>query len=183
MTNSTEIVADIITPRLRITPLTRELAALQVDDLSGFFDALGVEFEPAWPPQFATRESLEWMKSKLAERPEDTGWYQWIYISPVMNRLMGTGGFVGPVDARGQIEIRYSMLLSFREQGLATEGVSALLDWAYAHDAVKQVVAYPRADGTAAIRILEKLGFEPTGTCHTTSDGDVLDVYLHKRTA
>lgn len=166
--------------RMRLVALTAELAALQVSDRERFFDALGVEFEASWPPELATPESLEDMSAALAANPADAGWYQWVYISPVMNRLVGMGGFKGGPGADGEVEIGYSMLSSFREQGLATEGVEALLEWAYGHDGVRQVVAFTQTERIAAQRVLEKAGFLADDAHAPGEPGDDVICYRHR---
>lgn len=150
---------EIASPRLRLLALNAELASLQLDDRAAFFRVLGVEPEPTWPPELMDQQAMEWNRDQLSARPSDTGWYAWVYISPVMNRLLGVGGFRGGPDRDGVIEIGYSMLISYREQGLATEGVMALLDWAYSHAQVKSVIAKTRDDRDASHRVLEKAGF------------------------
>ncbi|WP_158025589.1 MULTISPECIES: GNAT family N-acetyltransferase [Maricaulis] len=162
---------EIASPRLRLVALNAELATLQLEDRIGFFRALGVEPEPSWPPELMDGDTLEWTRDRLVARPADSGWYSWVYVSPVMNRLLGTGGFKGTPDKQGAVEIGYSMLLSYREQGLATEGVVALLDWAYTHERVKSVVAHTRDDRDASHRVLEKAGFVQGATRRDSDEG------------
>lgn len=154
---------EIETPRLRLVALTEELSRLQVETPMAFFDALGVAPEPSWPPEFMDQNTMRWASEQLAARPEDAGWYIWVYISPVLNRLLGAGGFRGRPTKDGAVEIAYSMLLSYREQGLATEGVRALMDWAYEDPAVRRIIARTPADRNPSHRVLEKAGFEQGG--------------------
>lgn len=159
------------TARLRLVALTAELAELQLRDRMAFFDALDVMPEPSWPPDLMDQAAMEWTRDELAAHPDDAGWYSWVYISPALNRLVGSGGFKGAPSAGGEVEIGYSMLNSYREQGLATEGVLALMDWAYADDRVKSVVALTRADRNASHRVLEKAGFVETGKHQDPEEG------------
>lgn len=161
---------EIDTSRMRLVALTDDLANWQISDRDRFFAALGVEFEPSWPPELAVGHTLENLRDRLRSHPGETGWFAWAYISPVMNRLVGLGGYSGPPDADGEVEIGYSMLVSYREQGLATEGVVALLDWAYSDARVTSIRARTPEDGVAAQRVLEKAGFvreddAPDGEC------------------
>lgn len=166
---------EIASPRLRLVALNQELATTQLEDRAAFFRLLGVDPEPAWPPELMDQQTMEWTRDRLRASPADTGWYSWIYISPVMNRLLGTGGFKGAPDADGAVEIGYSMLTSYREQGLATEGVMALLDWAYTHERVTSVVAHTRDDRDASHRVLEKAGFVQGETrCSDDAGHDVI---------
>ena len=173
---------EITSQRLRLVALNGELARLQLEHRAGFFRALGVEPEPSWPPELMDKAAMEWTRDHLLANPEGSGWYAWIYISRIMNRLLGTGGFNGAPDAQGAVEIGYSMLLSYREQGLATEGVEALLGWAYSHDAVRSVVAHTRSDRDASHRVLEKAGFVQGETRHDPDEGIDVIAWHHRPT-
>lgn len=167
---------EIASSRLRLIALDPELARLQRDDRLAFFQALGVEIEPSWPPELMDKNALQWAAVRPTVAPEVLGWHAWVYISPVLNRLVGCGGYKGPPDANGSVEIGYSMLQSYREQGLATEGVMTLLEWGYGHDSVKFVKAVTRADRDASHRVLEKAGFQLLNTRFDEAEGcDVVE--------
>lgn len=153
---------ELVSQRLRLVALTPQLAEWQVCDRQAFFKALGVEPEPVWPPEQVGDGDISWIRDELKAHPQDAGWYCWVYISSIMKRLLGAGGFKGAPDETGTVEIGYSMLTSYREQGLATEAVMALLDWAYRDDRVRTVVAHTRDDRDASHRVLEKAGFRQT---------------------
>jgi RimJ/RimL family protein N-acetyltransferase len=172
---------ELVSSRLRLVALTPELAERQISDRMGFFDALGVEPEPGWPPELMDEAAMRWTRDRLAAHPGDVGWYAWVYISPVMHRLLGTGGFKGAPDADGQVEIGYSMLTSYREQGLATEGVNALIEWAYRDPRVKRIVAHTRDDRDASHRVLEKAGFVQQRRFHDEAEGTGVIAWSHDR--
>lgn len=175
------IQTELVSPRLRLVALTPRLAELQLDDRAAFFEALGVEAEPSWPPDLIDEDAMRHLRERLAAHPGDVGWQAWVFISPVMHRLLGSGGFHGPPDADGRVEIGYSMLTSYREQGLATEAVNALLHWAYEDARVKQVIAHTRDDRDASHRVLEKAGFVQSGRVrHADDDHDVI-AWSHER--
>lgn len=149
--------------RLRLVAITAELARLQVEDRPAFFEALGAEREAAWPPLANDEPKLSEKLEILNRTPEDTGWRGWVFLmawTPEgLDRAVGVGGFHGPPDSDGKVEIGYAMQPSFREQGLATEAVDGLVDWAFSHDAVRKVCARTLSHLTASIRVLEKTGF------------------------
>jgi len=175
------ILPDILSSRLKLVAISRRLAKLQIEDRTAFFEALGVVEDPAWPPALMDDKAMEWMRDELLAKPEHAGWYSWIYISPVLNRLMGIGGFKGAPDAKGEVEIGYSMLTSFREQGLATEGVMALINWAYSHDDVKLVTAKTRSDRNASHRVLEKAGFVEGARFYDEDEGFEVISWTHQK--
>ena len=174
---------DIVTPRLRMKPLTHALAIKQASDAEAFFDALGVAFEASWPPELMDQAAMEWTRDQLAAHPDEAGWHQWVFISPVMNRLVGSGGFKGAPGPDGTVEIGYAMLTSYREQGLATEAVLGLLSWAYRQPGVKRIIAHTMEDGAASRRVLEKSGFVETDALTDDATGKPVVAYEHRQDA
>lgn len=171
----------VASQRIRLVAFNRALAEAQLTDRPAFFAALGVEPEPSWPPELMEAPAMQWTRDELTAHPGDVGWYSWAFVSPMMNRLIGVGGFKGAPDARGQVEIGYSMLVSYREQGLATEAVNALLGWAYGHGNVKRVIAHTRSDRNPSQRVLEKAGFSQVSTFHDPDEGFEVIAWSHDR--
>lgn len=155
------------TTRLRLVALDAELARLQIEDRPGFFRLIGAERESAWPPVAEDAAKLPEKLEILRRNPDQTGWRGWVFLmgwTPGgLDRAVGTGGFFGPPDEDGVVEIGYAMAASFREQGLATEAVSGLLAWAFSHPEVKRVLAFTEPHLTASRRVLEKTGFTDQG--------------------
>ena len=159
---------DVMADRLRLVALDAWLAGLQTRDPAAFFTALNVQSEASWPPDYMDRVAMEWTEARLNASPDDAGWYFWAFIWPDFvggkDRLVGGGGFKGPPDEKGSVEIGYSMLTSFHEQGLATEAVEALVRWAFSTGQVREVIADTLPHLIASQRVLEKAGFVETGT-------------------
>ena len=61
------------------------------------------------------------------------------------------------------MEIGYSVLPLFQNQGFATEMVAALVAWALSKPTVECVVAETSAENHASRRVLSKVGFLPVG--------------------
>lgn len=171
------------TGRLTLVAFDPELARLQLDDLKVFFERLGAQHEPSWPPELNGAETMAWTKAQLDADPERAGWYSWVFLMEMGSgqaaRAVGIGGFHGRPDAAGEVEISYSMLPTFREQGLATEAVEGLLSWAREQEGVKRVVATTLEHLNASCRVLEKTGFTRTGT---REEGDAGRVVAYART-
>lgn len=174
------------TPRLRLVALDAQLARLQLDDRKAFFRTLNVQAEATWPPELNNTESMAQTRGRLADRPHETGWHAWVFImrwaDDAPGRLVGKGGFYGPPDGDGRVEIGYSMLPSFREQGLATEAVQALAGWAFTQADAKEIRARTPLSGTASRRVLEKSGFEFSGE-ETDPEAGAVAVYTLTRKA
>ena len=168
---------EVRTARLRLVALDSDLLRLQRADRAAFFDRLEAQPEPAWPPEFADDAKMREALARLEAPPDETGWGAWVFLmawSPeTRDRIVGVGGFHGPPDADGTVEIACSMLPSFREQGLATEAVEGLLAWAFRDPSVRRVRAATPDYLLASRRVLEKAGFAEIGR-ESVDDGETI---------
>jgi len=100
-------------------------------------------------------------------RAEMEGWLAWYWIlrgkSAEESVLVGNGGFKGPPDSEGVVEIGYYVRPMHRERGYGTEAVRRLVEHALSHAGVKLVIAQTQHDNEASIKLLEKIGFVRTG--------------------
>ena len=71
--------------------------------------------------------------------------------------VIGDGGSLAAIDARGEVEIGFSVDAAMRGRGFATEAVSAVCSWLLSQPDVRCVHASPDTDGSR--RVLVKAGF------------------------
>jgi RimJ/RimL family protein N-acetyltransferase len=99
----------------------------------------------------------------LIESPDDAGWCVWYALlrsgGLEAATVVGAGGFFGPPNAEGVVEIGYSIVSAFNGRGYATELVRALVKHAFQSGRVTRVVAHTTMDNTGSVRVLEKAGF------------------------
>ena len=145
------------TPELTLAALAgpRELA-----------EGLGAAVPPTWPPTFLDTPALEFTLERLAEGPEQAGW--WLYfvvlIDDVGSRtLVGSGGYKGPPTTEGTIEVGYGIVTDHQRRGYATETVHRLLDRAFALPEVHRAIAETLPELQPSIGVLQKCGFRLIG--------------------
>lgn len=153
------------TPRFLLVPATAELVALEITGNEALGKALAAEVPDDWPPE-ETADALPWFLSRLRSDASLSGWLNWYGLyrdetgrSP---QLVGSAGFFGPPEDCS-VEIGYSVLPLFQNQGFATEMVAALVAWALSKPTVECVVAETSAENHASRRVLSKVGFLPVG--------------------
>jgi ribosomal-protein-alanine N-acetyltransferase len=177
-------MTELTTPRLRLVPADAALiaadrsrlepretrrgepsaGAVQSDDPLGRL--LRARVPANWPPSLIP-DALPIWQEKLEEEPNAVGWLTWYWVACRWgggeDELIGGGGFKGPPDASGAVEIGYSVLSQFRGKGFASEAVAALLAWAIAQPHVHLIIAetFPQLQGS--VRLLGKLGFRKCG--------------------
>ena len=126
-----------------------------------------------WPPELYEREPMKYALRQLAD-PAEQGWSFWYLLSPASHPpagalleservLLGICGFKGRPDAAGSVEIGYSVLSQFRDQGFASEAVERLVSWAFSHQSVREVSAETLPHLQQSIRVMIKNGFTFSG--------------------
>jgi len=117
-----------------------------------------------WPPDLYDREPMEYALRQLAD-PAEHGWSFWYLLTSARgeSEVLGICGFKGRPNAAGSVEIGYSVLSQFRNQGFATEAVERLVTWAFSHQSVVEVCAETLPHLQQSIRVMQKNGFVCTG--------------------
>lgn len=125
---------------------------------------LGVAVPKDWPPAGLDRRFVGQFRERVAAGGhEAVGWYGWYAIcrrtalQPAT--LVGIGGFFGPPDAGGAVELGFSILPAYRGRGHATEMVQALVAHALSQPRVERIVADVRATDRPTLAVLLRSGF------------------------
>lgn len=175
------------TPRLELIAadarLARADAARDRQTLAALLDA---RVPDEWPPAL-TVDVLEFFAGTLAAHPEQAGWWGWYWVRAEraavadcnnstwacahivharQRVLIGGGGFKGPPDPGGTVEIGYSVLDEFQRHGYATEAMRALVEWCLQDPRVRTVVAETFPNHSPSLRVMQKLGLRCVGPGH-----------------
>jgi RimJ/RimL family protein N-acetyltransferase len=118
---------------------------------------IGVSIPVGWP-QFP-----EAFAPSADETPGDDPWPSYFFISRTENCLVGNGGFAGPPDSSGAVEIGYEIAPAFRNRGYATAAVREMLKYAFSTGEVRCVLAHTLAEPNASNAVLKNAGFEFAG--------------------
>lgn len=150
--------------RLRLVAAS---ALLVGEDLGGrqrLEAALGVRVPDNWPPELYDHSAMAYAARQLDD-PLEARWSFWYLVDRRQDDevLVGVCGFKGRPDSRGSVEIGYSVLSQYRNQGYASEAVGRLVDWAFSHGSVMEVSAETFPHLKQSIRVLERNGFHFTG--------------------
>lgn len=137
-----------------------------------------------WPPPLNDRDSMRFFLNMLQEGGSAAvGWGLWVFLLKSDDGLVavGNGGFKGPPDQGGIVEVGYSLMPAHQRQGLAPEAVEALIGWASKDNRVVGYIAHTLADLTPSIRVLEKCGF--TGPYSCSSPDPEVSIIRYERAA
>ena len=102
------------------------------------------------------RSFIEEMKSS---QPGSIGlWFQFAFELKATGTLIGDCGLVIALQDERQGEIGYTLSRAYQRQGLATEGVTAVLDYAFTALNMHRVSAVVDTENAASVALLERIG-------------------------
>ncbi len=96
-------------------------------------------------------------------QPEPRAQHRWILTRKTDGVKMGTCGFHCWNRKDGSVEVGYDLKQEFWGQGYVSEAMMAIIAFARESMDVKTISACISVDNQKSIRVVEKLGFMPTG--------------------
>jgi [ribosomal protein S5]-alanine N-acetyltransferase len=121
-------------------------------------ETLHVAIPNSWPT-FPEAFSIP-AEGSHESNPPTNDWNGFFFIDQKNIALVGNGGFYGPPDDLGAVEIGYEIASEYWNRGFATEAVQAMINFAFAHEEVRIVRAHTLAEQNASNRVLQKVGMK-----------------------
>ncbi len=152
-------IGAVETPRLTLRPISPDDVQLLVD-LDGDPEVMRY-LTNRRPPSY--EEMTRIVQESLGHR--------WLAFERTANEFVGWFGL--PPSADGEHEIGYRLRRAAWGQGLATEGVHALLDVAFAQLGARRVWAQTMTVNARSRRVLERCGMRYVRTFHEHFDDPI----------
>jgi len=159
---------ELASPRLTLVAATLEHVRTELEAPGQLASLLGAEVSGDWPTGEYDRDAMEFFRERLEEGGETAaGWYGWYAVRAAdadgPRALVGAGGYFGPPDEEGRVEIGYSVLPGWQRRGYASELVRALVAQAFTFPRVRQVIAHTTAENAGSVGVLARCGFVQAG--------------------
>ena len=129
----------LITKRLKLIPFSLNLVQTILENKVALSDLIGVKVHTEWP-QRDFEEILPLLYELFRQDPSLSDWVT-ILIHTADNTIIGDAGFKDKPNHAREIEIGYSVIPAYRQQGYAYEAAKALVKWAFKQDSVKLIKA------------------------------------------
>lgn len=146
--------------------------------LAGDREAAEIEIGASVPLDL--RDNLDsFLQFRIADLSVDPDAQPWLGRGIVLTdpdgtrRVIGTCGFHAPPGPEGRVEVGYSIQPEHRRQGVATEAVLALFDWAV-EQGVDRFRASVSPGNVGSLAIITGLGFRQVGVQIDDIDGTEL---------
>jgi ribosomal-protein-alanine N-acetyltransferase len=150
-------VLPIRTERLTIRPFT--IADVPAIHEALYSDPTAMRFIGGPHTYERTRQGI----AGYIEHQRTAGYSFWAVEERESGQVIGEAGLY-PMNGKGpDIELGYALGTPWWGMGYATEAGAAILRAAFEHLAVPRIVAVAKAENTASLRVLEKLGFRAEG--------------------
>ena len=135
------------------------IRALTLDEAEAI--VAGDRSQRSWAPEYPTTGDVMVATAALENRYSFAAvampWGLFTIVEKSSGLSIGGIGFKGSPNERGEVEIGYGIAHSYQNQGLASEAVAALCD--FARRGARFVIAETDRDNLASQRLLEKCGF------------------------
>ena len=154
-------VKPITSKRLTLVPCSLEHGKAVIKDIKNIEKLLRVRVNMEWPSA-PTKEFLPKYIQRIEVNPSELGWGIWFIIHKADQMLIGDIGFHTPPNLRGNVEIGFSIVKAYRNDGYGTEAGIALIKWAFRNPNIQRVKATCRVGNYPSRRVLEKLGMKQT---------------------
>jgi [ribosomal protein S5]-alanine N-acetyltransferase len=168
-------VPPIRTPRFELVSMSLPfMEALQAGDLERASREIG-----ATVPADMGDGLDHFLEYRTAQVREDPSIQPWLGRLIVLDdeggrRVIGSIGFHGRPDEDGRVEVGYRVTPDHQRQGVATEVVRALFDWANREHGITRFRAATAPDNVASQAVLARFGFRRTGVQMDELDGPEL---------
>lgn len=166
-------VPPIRTRRFELVSMSmRFMRLLLARDLEGAVAEIG-----AAVPANLTDTLDNFLRFRIADLELDPTAQPWLGRAVVLTepdgtrRIIGSAGFHAPPDEEGRVEIGYRVEPEYRRQGVATEVVLALFDWAAREHGVRRFRASVSPLNVPSLAIIRQLGFRQVGVRIDDIDG------------
>lgn len=143
----------LVTPRLRLEPVTPDMAEAARAGQAAFVSAIGADAPAEWCQAnlglVARSVSPVWGRAPTRA----------IAIHRIEGAVIGDVRFEPSLRSRRQFEIGYGIARSRRRQGYAVEATGAVIDWLFDEAGAETILAGCDAANLASVRTLRRLGF------------------------
>lgn len=166
----------ITTPRLHLVRASEPLLTTLIANQPLLLDGAPVDVPAEWADLWIEHPgALAYTLDGIRNDPSlyALGWWGYLLIHRVDQRLVGMSGFKGKPNEVGVVEIGYSIVDPYRQQGLATEAARGLVQFAFDHPDVRRVMAHTLAFENPSNRLLKSIGFQYNGLINDPDDGEI----------
>jgi [ribosomal protein S5]-alanine N-acetyltransferase len=151
------------TTRLQLVPLTHKQLILFKNDQQALAKSLDLKYrERQNDPSVAgdLEEAIGfWLEKTLLHRDHFQWFTNWEIILKHERFAIGGVGFAGLPDENGKTMVGYGLDVRYHNRGYATEALQLLIQWGFAHQSLRTIIADTPLQNIGSQKVLIKNGF------------------------
>jgi len=155
--------------RLKLVLCTKEIIENILESDDKIANHLNINVSKNWS-EFGSA-IFQFVYSKVLVEPESVKWWTYLPIHIDSKTLIGSCGYKGPPNDKGEVEIGYEVTKSHRNKGYATEIAQHLIDIAFNEQQVKSILAHTLPKENASTKVLLKCKFKFVEEVNDPDDG------------
>jgi ribosomal-protein-alanine N-acetyltransferase len=162
----------IETDDLQLLPHRPEFLLALIEEPDRYEEIVGFAAAPGLREFFVSDEVSPEFLASLRTLTEPDPWrIGFAVVHRETRTVVGGGGFKGPPDSDGVVEIAYGIVPAFERRGYATQVARALTSHASGYGSVLLVRAHTMPEVNASNSVLKKCGFKYVGEVIDPDDG------------
>ncbi|MFY0673324.1 MAG: GNAT family N-acetyltransferase [Bacteroidia bacterium] len=154
---------EIETERLRLIPLEYDYLKMLTYSRAELENALGLDsytFEFDGNYRDLRRETLMFWLDNAHEMESDYRFNtNWEIVLKSENKSVGGASFMGAPNRKGEVILGYIIAPDFRKNGIMTEAITEISNWAINFGGAKRVISFVEKESLAVDNLLTKSGF------------------------
>ncbi len=147
--------------RIKLINCTQNIIESMLKGDAALAEALQANVPTAWS-EFG-HSAFRYTLDQIARNPTSVIWWTYLPILLESNTLIGSCGFKGPPNDKGQVEIGYEVAKAYCDRGYATEIAELLIEKAFRYKEVQHILAHTLAEENASVKVLKKCHFKFMG--------------------
>jgi RimJ/RimL family protein N-acetyltransferase len=163
----------IETERLKLIPCELQHFEAILNNQQKLGSLLQVQLADNWLGFDAAQEAMQPGYQHLKSHPEILGWWTYLFVHKPDQTLIGLGGFKGPANEEGMVELGYAIAPAYRRRGLAIEATRGMIKYAFQYPGIRRVDAHTLPEKNASTGVLEKAGMTFISAVNDPDDGEV----------
>ncbi len=130
----------------------------------------------------SVEDAKDYISTKMQPQRERLGYSNYTVVRKIDNVKVGTCGLYDREGLEG-IDIGFAFLPEYERMGFAFEAANTIKNVAFNEFGITEICAITKKDNVSSQRLLEKLGFELTGTTKLRNENEKLLLYkINKKT-
>ena len=143
--------------------LRRMTVADALDAFDNWLSDPEVALYMQWDAQTDVEQAKQYIEKMFVGKYENNTFYRWAIALKTDNAVIGSVGFEIHSERDSVADVSYGLCKRFWNQGIMSEALTAVIDYAFREVGVNRIEAFHAAANPASGRVMQKTGMKLEG--------------------